>query len=140
MDTHFLASILLILPPNVLSSSPLLSSHPPLYCPLILPSIVLSSSPLSPPAYLDVGYSHDHARVVTEVITRCGNPTDRTAIEVAVFPDLLRSGKNFCPEAYPQFVGAVQNAEGAISYFLVFSFFLLGVGFLWCENLKMIEF
>ena len=35
--------------------------------------------------YFDVGYNDDSAEVITEIIVRCGNPADRSAVDIAIF-------------------------------------------------------
>ena len=62
--------------------------------------------------YFDVGYISDSAAVVTEIIVRCGNPVDHSAVDIAVSVEMVNSGNPFCPEAYPFFVGPVANEHG----------------------------
>ena len=68
---------------------------------------------------MDVGYSHDSAKVITEVIMRCGNPTERVAVEVAVSVEKVESGESFCPVEYPEAIGAVRNDQGKMNFIIL---------------------
>ena len=61
--------------------------------------------------YFDVGYNDDSAEVITEIIVRCGNPADRSAVDIAITHQQAKSGNSFCPEKYPVFVGAVSDND-----------------------------
>jgi len=65
-------------------------------------------------AYLDVGLDSNKSAIVTEIIFRCYNPTDRRLAEIAVPIEYASTGENYCPASFPNLMGPSRDEYGHV--------------------------